>query len=95
MDKLVLFTFAVYGLCFILMYGTIFNKLRNHLKESIHWFSDLITCPVCLGFWCGLSLSPFIFETTLLVPAAFYGSAVCYILHLITGVLLTKGDFTD
>lgn len=95
MDKLLLFTLAVYGLCFILMYGSIFNTIRDYLSLHISWFKELIKCPVCLGFWCGILLSPFIFESILIIPAAFYSSAACYILHLVTGIMLTKADLTD
>jgi len=90
MDKLLLFTLAVYGLCFILMHGTIFNNIRNYCIERSSWFKDLITCPICLGFWCGLALAPFIFDKILFIPAAFYSSAACYIIHITTGFIEDK-----
>jgi len=95
MDNLLFYTLAVYGLCFILMHGTIFDTIRNYLIYQISWFGTLITCPVCTGFWCGLGLSPFFFKFTMFLPAAFYSSAACYILHLATGVLLVKSGLTD
>lgn len=92
MDKLLLYTFAVYGLCFILMHGTIFNSLRNYLIGKIDLFKDLITCAICTGFWCGLILAPFFFNVGMFIPAAFYSSAVCYILHLLTDVLINLSN---
>ena len=54
LDHLLVLTLATYGLCYILMYGSIFNRPRNFLMRKFRWFQRLITCPLCTGFWCGL-----------------------------------------
>ena len=52
--ELLYFILACYGLTQILVFATIFDKIRpNH-----HFF----TCPMCIGFWTGavlLLLNPF------------------------------------
>ena len=52
---LLYFVLAAYGLTQILVYGSIFNKIR----PSRHWlygFGKLFHCPMCMGFWVGTFL---------------------------------------
>ena len=102
-DHLLVLTIATYGLCYMLMYGSIFNKPRNWLMRKSRWFRKLITCPLCLGFWCGgvmynwhlipqvniNKISPD-FEYTFIFPFMCYSAVVCYTLHLCTDILLAK-----
>ena len=83
MDKLVLFTFASYGLCHILMYGTILNKPRKWLTSRYDVIDELLSCALCTGFWCGLIINPNIIF-------GLYSAATCYIIPIITGLLLDK-----
>lgn len=83
MDNLVLFTFASYGLCHILMYGTILDKPRTWLTSRYNLVNELLSCALCTGFWCGLIIKPNIIF-------GLYSAATCYILHLSTGLLLDK-----
>ena len=83
MDKLILFTFATYGLCHILMYGTIFNVARKWLTTRYKFLNELFTCALCTGFWCGLIIKQNIIF-------ALYSAAICYILHLVIEVLINK-----
>jgi len=46
--ELVYFILCAYGLTQILVYGTIFNKIR----PEHHFFH----CPMCVGFWIGVFL---------------------------------------
>ena len=46
--ELVYFILAAYGLTQVLVYGSIFNKVR----PSHHFFH----CPMCIGFWSGALL---------------------------------------
>ena len=46
--ELVYFILCAYGLTQILVYGTIFNKIR----PEHHFFH----CPMCVGFWAGVFL---------------------------------------
>lgn len=102
LDHLLVITIAIYGLCYILMYGSLFNKPRNFLMRKFRWFQRLITCPLCTGFWCGLAFYPAHLEPlqtskiswwsewTMLMPFACYSAIMCYILHLYTEILLAK-----
>ena len=82
-DSLFLFTFASYGLCHILMYGTILDKPRIWLTTRYNIINELLSCALCTGFWCGLIL-----EFNIIY--GLYSAATCYIIHLITGLLLDK-----
>ncbi len=103
LDHLFVLTLAVYGLCYMLMYGSIFNRPRNFLMRKFRWFQRLITCPLCTGFWCGLvtynwHITPMVkanglsdmFTTTFMFPFACYSAIFCYIAHLFTEILLAK-----
>ena len=84
MDKLILATLAAYGLCHILMYGTIFNIPRAKLTK-IKFFKELLSCSLCVGFWVGLALSTLIEFNTIVF--AFYSAATCYIIDRLTDKL--------
>ena len=49
---LIYFVLAAYGLTQILVYGSIFNKVR----PTKGWFGELLSCPMCTGFWVGVLL---------------------------------------
>ena len=50
--ELIYFVLAAYGLTQILVYGSIFNKVR----PTKGWFGELLSCPMCTGFWVGVLL---------------------------------------
>lgn len=83
MDNLILITFAAYGLCHILMYGTILNKPRKWLTSRYKFFNELFKCSLCTGFWSGLILEQDI-------KFALYSATVCYLIHLVTEILFRK-----
>ena len=49
------FILAAYGLTQILVYGSIFNKVRPP-RQWLHGFGKLFHCPMCMGFWVGTFL---------------------------------------
>ena len=51
MDTLHFILFS-YGMTFILIYGSIFNKIRPTKGK----LGELFHCPLCLGFWVGIIL---------------------------------------
>jgi len=53
--ELIYFVFASYGLTQILLYGSIFNKIRPK-KDWLNGFGKLFHCPMCMGFWSGAFL---------------------------------------
>ncbi len=50
--NLLWFTVIVYGLTQILVYGKIFDKIR----PTQGWLGELLSCPMCTGFWVGVFL---------------------------------------
>ena len=53
--ELIWFVLAAYGLTQILVYGSIFNKIRPS-KSWLKGFGELFHCPMCMGFWVGMFL---------------------------------------
>ena len=49
MIELIYFILSCYGLTQIIMYGSIFDKIRPNTRFWI--------CPLCIGFWVGIILS--------------------------------------
>ena len=59
--ELIYFVLSAYGLAQILIYGSIFNKIRPS-KSWLSGFGILFHCPMCMGFhvgWLLMLLSPF------------------------------------
>ena len=50
--EFVWFVTMAYGLTQILVYGSIFDKIRPKAGK----LGDLFRCPMCVGFWVGLFL---------------------------------------
>jgi len=69
MIELVIFMLAAYGMTTILVYGSIFNGVRNFIHEQANaettniltprfkFVSELIQCMLCTGTWSGFLLS--------------------------------------
>lgn len=76
--ELVFFTFATYGLCHIVMHGEILDAPRAILSR-VAFFSSLLSCALCTGFWSGVVMIPF--TQNALYPL--YSACVCYFLHLL------------
>ena len=53
--NLVWFILCAYGLTQILVYGSIFDKIRPS-KLWLRGFGELFHCPMCMGFWVGAFL---------------------------------------
>ena len=52
MTELLTFALSAYGMTQILVYGSIFNRIRPTKGK----LGELFHCPMCLGFWVGLFL---------------------------------------
>lgn len=87
MLELLYFALCAYGMTFIIVYGSIFNKIRP--EKGSGFFGKLLNCPLCTGFWVGVFLaiispytSLFTFEYT---PVNWFllgclSAGVCYLL---------------
>lgn len=70
MTNLFLFAFISYGMTTILVYGSIFESLRNFIHSKgkasgfFKFFSELISCVLCTSTWVGFFLSIAMFSPT-------------------------------
>jgi|TARA_R110000824_G_scaffold258494_1_gene447461 hypothetical protein len=58
---LLYFVLCSYGLTMILVFGSIFNKIRPN-KDWLRGTGKIFHCPMCMGFWVGVflfSINPF------------------------------------
>ena len=46
-----------YGMTTIIVYGSIFEGLRNWIQKRSKFFGELINCPLCTSTWVGFFLS--------------------------------------
>lgn len=53
--NLLWFILCSYGLTQILVYGSLFNRIRPR-KEWLKGAGELFHCPMCMGFWVGAFL---------------------------------------
>ena len=72
--QLIYFILCAYGLTYILVYGSIFDKIRPTKGK----LGQLFHCPLCLGFWVGVFLWSINSYTELFT----------YDYNLVTGLLL-------
>jgi hypothetical protein len=88
---LLYFVLAAYGLTQILVYGSIFNKIRPP-RQWLLGFGKLFHCPMCMGFWVGAFLwginrytELFTFDYTLanLLILGSLSSGTCYLLGVL------------
>lgn len=78
---------ASYGLCHSLMYGHLFDPLRNAVC-GVPFLRDLLSCATCTGFWCGAllvwprapSLLSVLSPAQIFLPGALACAAVCTLL---------------
>jgi hypothetical protein len=94
---LIYFILTAYGLTQILIFGSIFNKIRPS-KQWLGGFGKLFHCPMCMGFWVGVLLfginkwtELFTFDYTLANAfiLGWLSSGTCYLL----GVLINDFGF--
>ena len=87
------FVLTAYGLTQILVYGSIFNKVRP-TKEWLSGFGELFHCPMCMGFWVGAFLfginaftELFTFEYTIanFFILGWLSSGTSYVLNMVIG----------
>jgi hypothetical protein len=60
--NLTLFVLTSWGLTQILVYGKILSKIR----PTQGWLGELLSCPMCTGFWVGVILWILSLFTTLI-----------------------------
>lgn len=55
----IIWTFVLFGLTAIVSISGIFTPIRREVFKWSAFFGQLISCPMCFGFWAGLILSNF------------------------------------
>lgn len=70
----ILFILIAYGFSNIIVYGSIFKKLRDYLdKVSPKFWGKLFSCMMCFPTWVGFFLSIFFFSPTMYYGLADFG----------------------
>lgn len=64
MVSLLVWIFVSYGMTSIIVWGSIFEPLREFIKKHSKFFGDLISCVLCTSTWVGFFLSIFMFSIT-------------------------------
>jgi len=88
MADLLFYTFASYGLCYILMEGKILNFARDKVTK-VKFFRDLLNCSLCTGFWTGLLIGTYA-DNYNNILFALYSSCSCYLIYLVNCILLNQ-----
>ena len=58
MKEIFLFILVCYGISNIVVFGSIFNNLRQYcIRISPHFLGQLTSCMICFPTWCGFILS--------------------------------------
>mgnify|MGYP003626989845 FL=1 len=63
--EIIIWIVAAYGMSQILVFGSIFNNLRNWIIKHSKFFGDLIQCMMCTSTWVGFLFSLTFFSPTL------------------------------
>ena len=88
--SLLYFVLCSFGLTQILVYGKIFDKIR----PTEGWTGELLSCPMCTGFWVGVflwalnattELFSFDSSVTTALLLGCLSSATSYVLNVIFG----------
>lgn len=57
MVYLIFWMVAAYGMTSIIVWGSIFENLREKIKQNSKFFGDLISCTLCTSTWVGFFMS--------------------------------------
>lgn len=84
--------FVSLGLCYIIKYSSLLENARKFLSDKSNLFSELFQCSMCLGFWCGVALIPFLWdyqdleEVSLLYP--FATASFCWTMDILMDTMI-------
>ena len=90
-----IFYTAVYGLSWLIVYGEIFEKLRNLLAKFV-FFRRLVSCIVCTSFWVSTFLISIYYYLNILNINSFVYFLLPYSAVAITWITAKLiGEFDD
>lgn len=77
--------------CFSITFIIIYSKIFKPIRPAEGFFGDLFKCPLCLGFWVGLSMYfiSFDFNIVQMIQYTFSSSGITYLLSML-GLYLEK-----
>jgi hypothetical protein len=79
---MVYYWISAIGLCFILKYGSILERFRTFTSSVFPMLGKLYKCCLCMGFWVGISMIPFLVKiegySYEIVFFPFSCSAICW-----------------
>lgn len=64
METIIVWSFIAYGMTTIIVYGSIFDKVRNYITLKSEFFGKLLSCILCTSTWVGVLMSIFIGSIT-------------------------------
>lgn len=97
MTNLIIFILASYGISNILVYGSVFEWLRNLIGKmgtgpvSLH---KLFTCMMCMPTWVGFILSFVLQSNGVETPFVSYGLDNLWLVIFFDGVLASGSVYT-
>jgi hypothetical protein len=53
---LIYFILCCYGMTSIIVYSHIARIPRDYISSKSNWLCELLSCSMCVGFWCGIFL---------------------------------------
>ena len=62
--EILIWILAAYGMSQIIVFGSIFQKLRDWLIRNSEFFGDLVQCMMCTSTWVGFFFSLVFFSPT-------------------------------
>jgi len=102
MVKLIIWAFIAYGMTTIIVYGSIFNTLREWIKKHIKFLGELVSCPLCTSTWVGFFLSVVLgsligdyFDLPLVLSIFFDGMFTAGIVWSINSIIEFFEDFNS
>ena len=83
----------------IVRYGSIFKKPREYICSKSEILKELLNCSLCLGFWCGVLSSIFLYiyveENPILILLPLASSAVCWFFDSLLDLIQISCNFLD
>lgn len=80
MGIFLVWTIIAYGVTSIIVWGSIFESLREWIKQKSNFFGDLVSCVLCTSTWVGFfmsivigSITSTIFDTSFFLNIFFDG----------------------
>jgi len=89
--NLLIWILVSFGITISITHGKIFNKFRRKTAELNTTLGELVTCPMCLGFWIGIVMNlTWKSITGSVLLDGFLSLSTCFILYCILWAVALK-----